>query len=205
VTRDELLEIAAANIPAIRRFYRRRLDRAPECLLDDCAQQAMLSVIESWEAIRAEPAARSEAGAVVFQHMRRAVSRFLYAEARERGAISLNKPIGDDPESAEIGELVEDGRAPDPVDICDARRCVEAMSQLTGREARILIAIADDVPLDAIANEHGVPVLEVLSIRASAAQKVRDAAFARVMTRRTHRPLRSFDISQFGRPDVMRA
>lgn len=133
--------------------------------------------------------------------MRRAADRYLYAEARERGAVSLNQKAGDGEGAPEIGELVRDARAPHPAIIAAARRCSRAMVSLTGREARILLAFADDVPLDDIAHEHGLPVLEVLSIKVGAAEKIQKAAFARVMTRRAHRPLRSLDMSQFGRSE----
>ncbi len=201
MTRDELAAIAVANLPLLRRFIRRRASRLSEHLLDDCAQQGVLEILENWEGFGAEIAAGADATKIIIRAMRRACDRFLYAEMSQRASVSLNQPIGSGEGSSEVGILVEDGRALDPGTAFDARRCLEAMAQLDGREARILLAFADDVPLETIANEHGVTVLEILSIKVCAAEKVRAAAFARVMTRRTHRPLRSFDMSRFGKPE----
>jgi DNA-directed RNA polymerase sigma subunit (sigma70/sigma32) len=201
MTRDEIANVAAENMPALRRSLRRYISRFSDDILDDCAQAGMLAVLEDWQKLNARTDSRTSLGSLVFHHMNKAGRRYLYAESKARGAFSLNQKVGDAENAAEVGEFIRDPNAPDPGQLTLARLYAQGMAALSSREAKVLLAIADDVSLEQIGHENGIDVLEVLSIKACASRKLQAAAFSRVITRRTHRPLRSLDMSQFGKPE----
>ena len=198
VTRDEIVEIASNNLPVLRKVLRRRVRNISDSLIDDCCQEAFLWVLENWTTLQRELGFGIKNGQILIKHMSNAASRFIYANRKSNGAVSLSHPLSDEADSAELGDLVIDATTLDPERAADCRRVANAMAVLSGSEAKILMAFADDVPLDEIAAEHDMTIVEILTIKKDAAEKIKAHCFAKVLARSMFTPLRSLDMSKYG-------
>lgn len=186
MTREEIIDCAADNLIPLRRRVKKKVRGISTELLDDCVQEGFLYALEDWKRLQPMMSYGVEAGRVIVHEMEKAVGRFLYAVKKERG-LSLNHPVSEEPEAAELGEFVVDASLPDLDEGVDAHRVAESLVVLTSREANILMAFAEDVPLDDIAVEHEMTVEEILAVKRTATDKVKARIFAKALAKHSFR------------------
>lgn len=147
-----------------------------QALLDDCCQEAIMSLLENYETICAEIDGGDNMETACFRSMSRAASRVVRKQ-RGKESYSLDSPLADDGDSTTtFGELVsyiDPGASPDIK--CDAKHVVSLMKNLEPKEISILLAFADGVEVNDIASENNMTVLDAFGIRARAIEKIKSA------------------------------